>query len=59
MKSLRTGVQVLMKLTLREETKVSDKTLLEERLTRFNELWLNGISKWLNENKWTKEEDEV
>ena len=81
MKSLRTGVPVLMKLTLteREETKVSKNTqeqmfedlkkcpsgslrpdftkqTLEER---FNEQWLNGISKWLVEQGWKKEEDEV
>ena len=29
---------------------------LEER---FNEKWLNGIAKWLVENGWKKEEDEV
>lgn len=38
---------------------MSEKTLLEERLNRYNEQWLTGVSKWIEENKWTNEEDEV
>ena len=39
--------------SLREDLTVQT---LEER---FNEQWLNGISKWLVEQGWKKEEDEV
>lgn len=35
------------------------KSTQEKIEERFNELWSNGISKWLTENGWTKKEDEV